>query len=220
MFWWRRSLIRVISREGGSSSGWSLRIVFHQGGLSSGWYFIRVVFHQRGLSSGWYFIMVVYCQDGLLSGMFFLSSTVFVWATLKMQIESNSCTPVESAVAVVSKWVFFSLQMYTYWTFLVVLLDSLWQSAVIYFLPHLVSTDTCSHMHACTLTHLHLCKHSNTHTHTLSLSPTHSYKHPHAHTLTHTYITHTFYFCLSFTSISVRAKFMLLIHDRNELSFE
>ena len=174
------------------SSGWSLiKVVFYQGGISSERSLIRVVFYHGSLLSGWSFIRDV-----------FLSSTVFVWATLKMQIESNSCTPVESAVAVVSKWVFFFLQMYTYWTFLVVLLDSLWQSAVIYFLPHLVSTDTCSHMHACTLTHLHLCKHSNTHTLSLSHALSHPLTHINTHTHTHLHNTHLLFLSLLHLDIS------------------
>ena len=46
--------MRVVSHEGGLSSGWSLiRVVSHQGGLSSGWPLIRVVSRQGGLSSGW-----------------------------------------------------------------------------------------------------------------------------------------------------------------------
>ena len=69
----RYSFMRVVSHQGGLSSGWSLiRVVFPQGGLSSGWSFLRVVSHQGGLSSGWSLIWVVFPQGDLSSGWSFL----------------------------------------------------------------------------------------------------------------------------------------------------
>ena len=146
-------------------------MVFHQGGLSSTWSFIRDVFFNHLLCS---FERLWKCR---------LNLTVAHHLSQQWQSCQSECV--------------FFLQMYTYWTFLVVLLDSLWQSAVIYFLPHLVSTDTCMHAHSHTYTYVNTQTHTYTHTHSLSLS--HPLTHINTHTHTHTYITHTFYFCLSFT---------------------
>ena len=44
------------------------RVVSYQGGLSSGWFLIRVVSHLGGLSSGWSLTRVVSNQGGVSSG--------------------------------------------------------------------------------------------------------------------------------------------------------
>ena len=77
------------------------------------------------------------------------SSSTFENVDLISQLPKKQSNK-QSLVSVVLKSVFV-FQMYTYWTFLVVLLDSLWQSAVIYFLPHLVGTHTHTHTHTCLL---------------------------------------------------------------------
>ena len=65
------SFIRMVSDQGGLSSGWFLILsVFHTDGLSLGLSLIRVVSHEDGLSSGLSFIRVIFHQGGLSLGWF------------------------------------------------------------------------------------------------------------------------------------------------------
>ena len=107
---WGWSLIKVVSHQGGLSSGWSLisavsrhsglravsyqdslswgqsliRMVCHQDGLSAGWSLgslIRMVPYQGGLLSEWSLIRAVSYQDGLSSG-WSLIRVLFVTVTV------------------------------------------------------------------------------------------------------------------------------------------
>ena len=67
-----RSFHRVVSHQGGLSTGWSLiMVVFQQCGLSSGWSFNRVLSHQGGLSTGWSLTRVFFPQGSFSSGWSF-----------------------------------------------------------------------------------------------------------------------------------------------------
>ena len=119
----RCGFIRVVSHQGGVSSGWCLiRVVFHHGGVSSGWHLIRVVFHQGGISSGWYIssrwclirvaylIRVVSCQGGLSSWVSLYSSACLLvclldgWVDFK--ISFYRCFVIDTCLfqRVVMKW--------------------------------------------------------------------------------------------------------------------